>query len=1821
MFFCIHVLKFVVIIYIIVHRAFNLGLCFHLSCKNDHDSIMSSTLTLISSMLETLVDHHHNLRTSIHHSSDVDPNVHLAQLIVDTRDIAICSIEDLCTQSLPEEESISCSSLKRDVEITGARNENSVLYTHLQSNRIASPSGCAVKECSESIVLRPSSSECVVDDSSFDTASNSSPLGTHPQSNRVVLPSSCSEYVVKGNDKERFAISSNSVRSSKDLLQNGQTSKSGTPAVDVADLAQKEVFKSIDLSKQPFRCTLYKLSPKELALAITFHHIIMDGTSLYIITRDLLKLLNGESLPPSVNHGHRRQCQHVPSTIASSCDKATITINSSSDNTESESGTKPAIEENAGATDGKTDRQLKGKDSKTQRKLSKWIDLLSSADKCTSFPTIYPLEDPNASEHAYLPISHSTLTALNSLTELAQVSTVVILSSMFACALANLTSSDDIIIGMVSSNRGRDSRDIVNYFANTLPLRVDFSDRGQVKTLPELLKHVKRNWSMVLDGSLDLADLLPHVSCLKRGVQSSISESPLQVLFSYYNVTEGNSLPEEVKVGGVEMSCRVHSPKPGHTHTDLVLEVDPTKKSDTGSQLFTWEFRMSSLTRSHVESLHLLTCNFIEAANSAYSRGEINVRPLDLTPKCSYLAPSDQDPQTECIHLFSLDTTDDEVSSISGNKSVSGYNPSSLLSVDSNQTRYSVDISELSIATGPIFKNPRSLNEDGTPLCFMERFDKVVSEFPNSPAFVFPNQDVLTYRQVSVIATKIALVLKRKGVQVGDHVGLYMTRTPWLYVIILGILKCAAAYVPIALQDTRERALKILALSNARLLVAESDLNRCVQNYKGTVILFDSAIYQQWLEERRHDSQDVFKEFSKSKIDYDPERTFYILFTSGTTGEPKGVAISERNMHATLNNLQFLFTPVDMKLTLAAANVSFDGHVADAIGPLLNHACLVVAECLLDLSNLEKLEDNPALGRVTYTFATPSSASVVDFPQTMQALIVGGEVFSRACYINTLSISKVVNGYGPTECTAFVSTNHLPRITECSSEKLTEEEIASIGVPAPNVTLMILDDSRMLVPIGTAGVLHVSGPTVSSVGYYGCPDRTGKSFFPNPLVGSCDPDEKSCDQSRKSCDIVYCTGDYVKMLTSGKLQFLGRKDDQVKLRGVRFHLLEVEHALSSCPYITSVVVFIKNQGTPSAQLVACVTPDTVDTRKVKQFASDVLPKFMVPSVVVGVRKMPLTKTGKVDKNTLERIIQDARNGHVDELRPDEQEVRLEQNRTNEKDLSSLAIKKNKGDPLLKQDKETLLEDGLGLKTNVGSEDLVPEMATILARAFGKVLGLSQYTVHDDFFTNGGHSLLSFHLLSEVNKVAGVSLNLTHVLHNTTPLQLAQIVVNMSQTGNGEGRKKTVQLNNGKEKPKENGREENKINLNLQVSGPITLPTQSHLTTSFSTSSTTTVDLTTTNYKPQVFDYLNPVPDVPIPEHLKTQLEILFKRNGHETTSTNPDTDCHSSQDDVSLSLSEVSDHLARASGHCVPTNSLSHYGSVDMLQSHLKLKTIIDFKSSPHHESVVVLLPKQSSDDVPLFFVHAGIIGWALPYYKLAHTIGTYSIAIQHTHDAPSSSFEEMAAYYLQQIQHVQSHGPYRLAGVCYGALLVFEIARQLSELGEQVQLAVLINNSPSYEKMPLVFNNDLSPLPGTTVHPYSFYEASLGLDFSTNLKHLNRPQTSCEILVSAILDSYPWLPFSTQDLVNAYLQFYLPIKAAWSGSYKPHPLIRGAVGSVVLIRNRTHPFFESHDYGLLRLVDKEVLSVLVSKDRLGMLSDRRTMNYIASIIKLHLAV
>ena len=1476
---------------------------------------------------------------------------------------------------------------------------------------------------------------------------------------------------------------------------SSQTPENSRKVEEVRDIDYSMLVSTeLDLSEQPYHCVLYKLSSREAVIVFRFHHIVMDGTSLYIVSRDLLKLLRGESLGPGVDAGCLRE--------STKCIAPNI------------------------------DSYSAGSDSRTQKKLAKWISLLSSARECTFFPNIGTHNF--ISECVYLPIPPSTSTSLTSLTQLTKVSSVVVFSAMFVCALAKFTTLTDIIIGMVSANRGREAKDTVNYFVNTLPLRVDFSNETHAKTIPDLLKHVKRNWSMVLDGALDLADLLPHVDCLKHRGQSAISESPLQVLFSYYNVTEGKTLPTEISLGGVEMTCQIHSPKPGHTHTDLVLEVDPTKHSPTGDQLFTWEFRKSALTRSQVKSLHTLVCDFIEAACEACSNGSASLSPLSLVPGAS-----------------------GDISS-----------------------------QRLSILNGHAQVNLESLGPDGEPLCYIERFSSTVQTSPEAPVFALPSEDTLSYKQANILATKIALLLMSKGAQPGDHIGIHMTRSHWLYLTILAILKCSCAYVPIDTNSSQERGEKILRLANVKVLIVESELRDHFSLYEGGIVEFNDMVYTLLLQGLDHDHSGALTEFSDLGITYSPGQVCYILFTSGTTGEPKGVAIAERNLHTTLDNLQTLFSPEETRLALAAANVSFDGHITDALFPMVNRSCLVVTDSVLDLSNPDKTESMPALSKITFAFATPSSASVVTFPETMRALKVGGEVFSRACFNNTLQIPKVVNGYGPTETTTFVSTNHLPRQHEIS-KSLSDEDIASIGTPVPNCKLMVLDESKQAVPIGTPGVLHVAGPNVSEVGYYGRPDLTRKVFF---TLRSCDIVPESRDQHSISehgdeeVGMVYCTGDLVKVLSNGKLQFLGRADDQVKLRGIRFHLLEVEQALSMCECVTMCVVFVKNHGTPAAQLVACVTPGGVDTSRVKESVAKSVPKYMVPSIIMAMDEFPLTITGKVDKKKLETSF-----GSMNDVM----------------ELDARASTDSK-------QPNTLPNADVPSKT-VFPEGQVKSLSLILSRIFAQVLGVDSIDPVDDFFKSGGHSLLTFQLLREVNRQTEASLNLTHILQHTTPAELATVILTQQkQAADLEGiftvdQKTSVQ--DGEAVVENVSSEFISQSTSLKMMAP-------------SVDNSESLQLTTPSQSEEpplvTFDYLKPVPDVPLPELLRRQLIQLF-----QTRPMHPQSDLSAKlPSDVPLDLKEIAHKLEIASGVVIPASSLVHYHSLSMLQSHYKLKTILSFKTQPNQSSVVVLQPPKTPEETPLFFIHAGIIGWALPYHRLAQDLGVYSVAIQYTSSAPQLDFEQKALFYLEQIKSVQKKGPYKLIGVCYGALLVYEITRQLSGLGERVALALLINNSPLPENLPTLFSpGGEIPLQGTVLHPYTFFEASLGLNFSRvqHLSQFTKLGVKCEELAKCLLSVYPWLPFTSDELVSAYLQFFLPVKSIWSGEYSPRPLIGRNVGSVVLVRDRNHPLFKSHDYGLLRLVDQELFSVVVPSRDLGMLSDKTTRDCIASIIKLFL--
>ena len=701
-----------------------------------------------------------------------------------------------------------------------------------------------------------------------------------------------------------------------------------------------------------------------------------------------------------------------------------------------------------------------------QKNLHTWIELLQTADSCASLsarPGALSLPvNCNESVQQYLHVPKRVMAAVRSLSKSTSASMTAVLSTLFAACLYSHTGQSDIVIGVISVNRTAETQNIMAYLANTLPLRVDFT---RSPPLSDLLQQVQKNWGLAREGGVDLLDLLPHVPCLQhksatgRGV--TISTNPLQVMLSYLNFYD--FIPENVQVDGRQFSCEYSELRSGHAHIDLYLEIHPKKfRQSSGEFTFCWEYKKFVITPDEVCGLHDLFC---EAAECLAAGATV-------------------------VEAFKLE----------------GCGPSLKGESEMQMSLYGgLDEQETNIP------NSHSL--------YIPRFEKKASEIPTCTAFRYKGEEV-SYAETRQLMTQLAALLLAKGIRSGDHIGIYMHRTHWLYLAILATLKCAAAYVPIALQNPPERVTKILKLSEATLLVTEESLLQNLPGYSGASLCIDTQTIRQTITTETAKFLPMMPEF-----DYSPDQIFYIIFTSGTTGEPKGIAITQSNMRAFINVFLGHISPEMSSVTLASSNVSFDAHGLDFLGPLLNGACLVVVDSVLNMQE-----------GITFAFAAPSAARLVQFPRDMRAVMVGGEVFTPACYENLKHVPVIFNVYGPTECTVYVSEKRV----------LSAEDLSTIG--KPHTKAMILDDSKQLVPIGSTGILHIAGPQVSDIGYYKNPEKNKDAFIRNPY---------------NPTETLYNTRDVVRMFPDGSLQFLGRSDDQVKLRGMRFQLLEVENTLIS----------------------------------------------------------------------------------------------------------------------------------------------------------------------------------------------------------------------------------------------------------------------------------------------------------------------------------------------------------------------------------------------------------------------------------------------------------------------------------------------------------------------------------------------------------------------------------------------------------------------------------------------------------------------------------
>jgi amino acid adenylation domain-containing protein len=464
----------------------------------------------------------------------------------------------------------------------------------------------------------------------------------------------------------------------------------------------------------------------------------------------------------------------------------------------------------------------------------------------------------------------------------------------------------------------------------------------------------------------------------------------------------------------------------------------------------------------------------------------------------------------------------------------------------------------------------------------------------------------LSYRELNSRAEALATRLATLGVKPGDVVCVALPRSLESIVVLLGILKAGAAYLPVDAAQPAQRTAFLLQEAQAALVVARS-AQRAV---------FAAAV--RWLAvESLDDVPAATGAFSPVLANGDS--TAYVMYTSGSTGTPKGVAIT----HDAILRLVIGAGYVELSpqhTMLHAAPLGFDASTLEIWGPLLNGGrCVLHGEDLPTAAGLAATIRGESVTTAWLTSALFNSV-VDDDPAHLRGLhqlLVGGEALSvphirRA--LAALPDTTLINGYGPTECTTFTCTFPIPR------ELADDARSIPIGRPITDTRCRVLSPSMQPLPVGLVGELYVGGRGLAK-GYLGRPDLTDERFVPDPFL----PGER-----------LYRTGDLVRCRADGVVEFIGRADTQVKLRGYRIELGEIEIALAAHPALKRCAVQALPDAAGGNRLVAYLVAAGAQApvAELRAHLAARLPDFMLPSAWVWLDQLPITSNGKLDRRAL-----------------------------------------------------------------------------------------------------------------------------------------------------------------------------------------------------------------------------------------------------------------------------------------------------------------------------------------------------------------------------------------------------------------------------------------------------------------------------------------------------------------------------------------------------------------------------------------------------------
>ncbi|MGO4876612.1 amino acid adenylation domain-containing protein [Pedobacter psychrotolerans] len=491
-----------------------------------------------------------------------------------------------------------------------------------------------------------------------------------------------------------------------------------------------------------------------------------------------------------------------------------------------------------------------------------------------------------------------------------------------------------------------------------------------------------------------------------------------------------------------------------------------------------------------------------------------------------------------------------------------------------------------------------------------ELFEEQVRKNPDSVALQH-EQKVYTYLELhSDIAKMTVYLMEEKGVKAGDLVGLLLDREAYVVICMFAILKSGASFVPIDINTPQDRINNIVEDSGIHVLITRKQFVQGFGPVKSIVADLDQIL-------ENLSQQQITEKFNT----YHPESLAYVIFTSGTTGKPKGVMIENKSLVNYLSwAIQHYLKSTDKDFAFPLyTSLSFDLTLTSVFMPLLSGNRLVIyGEDDQEMAVLKVMNEN----KVDIIKLTPSHLKVIkesnfrpsESANRLKKMIVGGEGFDfqLAKYIYDLYNGKIeiFNEYGPTEATIGCMIHDF----NPAESGLT----VPIGRPIANTQIYLLDKYLKPVPVGCKGEMYLSGDGLAR-GYLSGLDLTNEKFIPNPYL----PGKK-----------MYKTGDIAKRLPDGNLMFLERADKQLKIRGFRIELGEIEFHLQNHKEITEAIVLAYHKGA-EAYLVAYYLSDAeIEDDNLNHFLNGCLPHYMIPAIYFHLEKIPLNLNGKVDISAL-----------------------------------------------------------------------------------------------------------------------------------------------------------------------------------------------------------------------------------------------------------------------------------------------------------------------------------------------------------------------------------------------------------------------------------------------------------------------------------------------------------------------------------------------------------------------------------------------------------